>query len=181
MATQTYPKTATKATLLEHFFDFVVEAENPHPVLGTRCHLWIGRCGTAGYAQFHDETGHPVEGTRWLWEQKHGPIPEGMLVLHKCDIRSCVNDEHLFLGTYKDNAQDMVNKGRSNHGPRHPRAKLTAEDAVRIKIMMKNGADPVDVAKKFDISPQHARHILRGERWQCLSTEGRVGFQGEGF
>ena len=88
MATQTYPKTATKATLLEHFFDFVVEAENPHPVLGTRCHLWIGRCGTAGYAQFHDETGHPVEGTRWLWEQKHGPIPEGMLVLHKCDIRS---------------------------------------------------------------------------------------------
>lgn len=41
-----------------------------------------------------------------------GPIPEGLLVLHRCDIRHCVNPEHLFVGTPKDNTDDMIKKGR---------------------------------------------------------------------
>lgn len=49
---------------------------------------------------------------RWVWEQANGPIPPGMMVLHTCDVRNCINLEHLFLGTAKDNARDMAAKGR---------------------------------------------------------------------
>jgi hypothetical protein len=49
---------------------------------------------------------------RVIWEHLNGKIPEGMLVLHKCDNRLCFNPSHLFLGTYKDNMQDCIKKGR---------------------------------------------------------------------
>lgn len=49
---------------------------------------------------------------RWVWEQINGPIPEGMLVLHRCDNPPCFLYEHLFLGTVQDNSIDMMSKGR---------------------------------------------------------------------
>lgn len=49
---------------------------------------------------------------RWEWMQAYGPIPEGALILHTCDVRNCINVEHLFLGTQRDNMQDMAAKGR---------------------------------------------------------------------
>ncbi|HBR21586.1 MAG TPA: hypothetical protein DD713_03315 [Nitrospiraceae bacterium] len=49
---------------------------------------------------------------RFMYELCIGPIPEGMLVCHTCDIERCGNPEHLFLGTHKDNTQDAINKGR---------------------------------------------------------------------
>jgi hypothetical protein len=58
---------------------------------------------------------------RLAWEMANGPIPAGMCVLHACDNRACINVEHLFLGTYQDNALDMVAKGR--HGK--PESKKT--------------------------------------------------------
>ncbi|KKM28097.1 hypothetical protein LCGC14_1568160 [marine sediment metagenome] len=48
--------------------------------------------------------------SRYVWEKYFGPIPKGMFVLHKCDNRACINPEHLFLGTHKDNMQDMMKK-----------------------------------------------------------------------
>ena len=49
--------------------------------------------------------------SRYIWERKFGQIPNGMFVLHKCDNKSCINPEHLFLGTTKDNMQDAIQKG----------------------------------------------------------------------
>lgn len=53
---------------------------------------------------------------RITYELEYGPIPAGLLVLHKCDVPPCARPDHLFLGTYKDNAQDMVKKGRNRNG-----------------------------------------------------------------
>lgn len=55
---------------------------------------------------------------RVSWIVYKGPIPNGLFVLHKCDVRNCVNPDHLFLGTHKDNMQDMKNKGRGRNSGR---------------------------------------------------------------
>lgn len=64
-----------------------------------------------GYVQI-SVNGKKMYYHRWIWEQKYGPIPDDKKVLHKCDNPACINVDHLFLGTQKDNVQDAVNKGR---------------------------------------------------------------------
>jgi len=67
-----------------------------------------------GYGQFALDSKTPVNAHRMSWELVNGTIPTGLHVLHKCDNRKCVNPEHLFLGTDKDNMLDKKQKGRTS-------------------------------------------------------------------
>lgn len=73
----------------------------------TPCILWAGTRNPDGYGKRGDNYAH-----RLAWEAAFGPIPPGLCVLHRCDVRPCVNPEHLFLGTKGDNARDREAKGR---------------------------------------------------------------------
>lgn len=81
------------------------------------CWEWLDSVNiVTGYGQFMKSTS-PVKlvtAHRMSWELYRGGIPDGLLVLHKCDNRKCFNPDHLFLGTYKDNAMDKIKKGRDN-------------------------------------------------------------------
>lgn len=76
------------------------------------CWVWTGLKNWGGYGRMRinkrDKIAH-----RYSWELHFGNIPAGRLVCHKCDNRSCVNPHHLFLGSHKDNYQDMISKGRT--------------------------------------------------------------------
>lgn len=83
----------------------------------TGCHEWnkaLTACGygVIGVGSRLDNTKRIVLAHRVSYEIHKGLIPKGINVLHKCDNRRCINPEHLFLGTAKDNTQDMYNKGR---------------------------------------------------------------------
>lgn len=88
----------------------------PCPMTG--CWLWLGfisppgKGTTGGYGR-SCLNGKSQQAHRVSWQLHRGPIPEGMRVLHHCDVRCCVNPSHLFLGTMLDNTQDAINKGRA--------------------------------------------------------------------
>jgi hypothetical protein len=82
------------------------------------CWLWRGHA-SKGYGLFAEDGLKARKRVhRFSWELHFGEIPTGMLVCHKCDVPRCVRPDHLFLGTHKDNHDDMVRKGRRHRGPR---------------------------------------------------------------
>jgi hypothetical protein len=97
--------------IVDRFFDKVRKSE--------QCWIWTGSKGSGkdnyGFFYLHGnrKTGQKnVRAHRYSYELHNGKIPDGLLVLHKCDTPSCVNPDHLFLGTNKDNSDDKIRKGR---------------------------------------------------------------------
>jgi hypothetical protein len=137
-------------SLQERFDSYVA----PEPLTG--CWLWAGSSHWDGYGQLN-VNGVPVKTHRLSWELHRGPIPDGMCICHRCDFPPCVNPDHLFLGTFEDNARDMVNKNR------HPKAKITLAQAREIAKSTESG--PI-LGKKYGISRVSINYIKNGTTWK---------------
>lgn len=130
------------------------------------CWYWIGNINKFGYGQVGQKRAH-----RWSWELHNGEIPIGMHVLHKCDVRSCVNPDHLFLGTHTDNMRDMAKKGRGHSpdvsGEKNPMSVLTKKLAINIRKEFSTGRyKQIELSKKYKVSPMTISRLLRGISWK---------------
>jgi hypothetical protein len=82
----------------------------PEPNSG--CHLWLGAVNNDGYGHFSVD-GKKVLAHRFAFARANGSIADGLVIRHTCDVRCCVNEQHLIPGTHADNANDKVVRGRS--------------------------------------------------------------------
>ena len=134
------------------------------------CWLWTGAHLAHGYGQVRrNKLG--ILAHRYSWMLRHGPIPDGLNVLHKCDVRACVNPEHLFLGTQKQNVDDMLRKGRESHvakapGVRNGNVKLTEADVARMRALYRCGYTYERLAVEFGVSFAQAGRIVKREAWK---------------
>lgn len=107
---------------------------------------------------------------RHFYEECFGEIPDGFVVMHKCDNKLCVNPEHLQLGTASENIKDMWRKGRGKRleikrGNDHPRAKLRECDVVKIRGHLRDGMKQRDIASLFGVHQTLISAIKTGEIW----------------
>ncbi len=131
------------------------------------CWIWTKSINRSGYGKTKVR-GKDVTAHRWSYELHKGPIPDGLHVCHSCDVRACVNPAHLWLGTHKDNNDDMIKKGRqATHIPT-PTRKLT-EDEVR-EIRAKRGiVRIVDLAKQYGVDYSNISRIHTGKHYAHVS------------
>lgn len=137
-----------------------------------RCWLWRGsqhrrRGSEVGYGEIGVEDGHQ-KAHRVSWMLKHGPIPVGMFVLHKCDNPACVRPAHLFLGTAQDNSDDMRRKGRTNGpaGERSGKAKLTWKAVDAIRAAPRTRGSRHVLAKRFKVSVWTIDSVRKSVTWK---------------
>jgi len=104
------------------------------------CRVWTGSINGKGYGGIRIN-GKQYKAHRVSYEIKFGPIPEGMLALHKCDNRMCINPDHIFPGTSKENTADMIAKGRDVRGEACSWSKLTDQQVNEIR-------DKISVGKR---------------------------------
>lgn len=142
------------------------------------CWLWTSSTTPFGHGLFTHRSQRPKtqRAHRVAWELTRGPIPAGILVCHHCDVPACVNPDHMFLGTMKDNAQDAARKGRLAQQKNKAkyvaaarlRSKLTAEQvaAIRVELSGRNGAS---VGRKYGVSKGVISAIRTGKTWNDAS------------
>lgn len=136
---------------------------SPEPNSG--CWLWAGGIGSWRYGCFNLKgvTRRAHIASFHLFKSK---IPRGMCVLHKCDVPECVNPDHLFIGSIKENNLDRHKKGRTAKGERAGPSKLTADQVVQIR---KDRRTHAEIAKSYSVSRPAVTDIKSYKNWRHIS------------
>jgi hypothetical protein len=135
------------------------------------CWIWQGSKHRQGYGSLRYKRKYSLV-HRIAWEVYIGDIPKGMKVCHKCDMTSCCNPKHLFLGTQKDNVKDGANKGRyDNRKLGKRRNKLIFEQVEEIKKLNSHGMTRKELQLKFEVGQTCIAKILNGVSWKTNWTK----------
>lgn len=156
-----------KKSLQERFDDKWI----PDPNSG--CHLWMSCLDTRGYGyMMYVETERPkrkVRAHRISWELANKiKLTSKEMVLHRCNVRSCVNEDHLYVGDYKDNYNDTVKAGNNSpppisFGSKNPAAKLNKK---KVKEILRSNLPQRELGRKYGVAHTIIGKIKRRELWK---------------
>lgn len=139
-------------------------------VMPSGCIEWQGWKNQFGYGCFYvdgrDELVH-----RWAFRIKNGPISPGINICHACDNPACVNVDHLFSGTQKENLQDASRKGRVNklikvRGEKHHHATATWDSVREVRRRFALGERQIDIARDVGMTTYHVWQIIHQVTWK---------------
>jgi len=124
----------------------------------TGCHNWLSTIKKDGYGTFwlYDRV---IQAHRAAWRLFEGPIPEGKLVLHHCDNRRCVNVDHLYIGTHKQNTADAIARDRGVGR----RKTATPERVMRARELREKGWSQQRIGDAIGCTQSVVSKILRGD------------------
>ena len=141
-----------------------IAVRDPH-----ECWLWQGYQDPSGHGQIKcfGRQGQSYKAHRVAYTVAYGPIPEGLVVRHRCDTPACCNPNHLVLGTHADNVRDRVARGRSAVGPRNGRAKLKPEQVATIRERLTRGTESLQtIGASYGVDRKTIRLIRDGLTWR---------------
>ena len=137
------------------------------------CWEWKAGGRGTGYGSIKVD-GKAIDSHRMAWFLTYGELPK-LLVCHTCDNRLCCNPSHLFLGTYQDNYDDMVSKGRRPspdevalvRGEEHWNSALTEKDVIEIREKHKSGKyTTTELSNKYKVTTRTIRSVVARETWK---------------
>ncbi len=143
-----------RATIEELFWSRVTKSDD-----ADGCWTHSGSRGSHGYPQATARTNRSLPAHRVSWAIHHGPITNGLWVLHRCNNKLCVRPDHLYLGTHRDNMDDLARAG-------HPNRKLTDEAVRRVRV----GGEPLRVlARAYGVDPKAIDNVRRGVTYRHVA------------
>lgn len=145
--------------------------ERCHTKSAAGCWVWTLSKARNGYGRFALGGGKVTGAHRAAYAAFVGPIPSGMDVCHKCDVRDCVNPAHLFVGTRSENILDASRKNRvsrshQRRGESHPAHKLTASAVAGIRLDLAAGRTKAELARTHCVSWALINQIAKGRAWR---------------
>lgn len=125
------------------------------------CWIWNGARNGRGYGKVCFESNPNATAHRSSYQLFKGPIADGLSVCHSCDNPSCVNPDHLWLGTIQDNKKDQIDKNRGG-------VKLKANQVLEIRKMYEYGIGSLTIAKLFKVTCGTISSIAKRRIWKHI-------------
>ena len=145
----------------DRFFDKVIKKPG--------CWAWGGHINEHGYGRMlSSEPRTLILAHRASWVIHCGPIPSGLLVLHRCDNPGCTKPSHLYIGTQSDNMRDRALRTWRPIGEKHPRTHLKDSDIAKIRKLHREGNPPKDIATVFCITRTAVYDITQRRCWSHI-------------
>lgn len=139
--------------------------------VGGGCIEWQGYRLPSGHGRLQGDFGKVESAHRISWAASNGPIPEGLVIRHRCDNPPCVNPDHLEAGTPADNSRDAVERGRIARGDRLPVTRMSADDVENVRMNYRVFTTPgkrgwrsnaSELAARYGVSPKYIREVAAG-------------------